>query len=316
METQGDTPNRDTSDNDTRNLPRIGLIGPGIMGKPMGLNLMKAGYSLAVYARRPESAQDLIDAGASFHETPAKLAANVDVVVSIVSDTPDVEAVLLGDEGVIASGNEQLLVIDMSTISPVTTQTIAAKLAEKHIRMIDAPVSGGDVGAIAGTLTIMVGGSANDFAYAQPILAAMGKTITHIGDHGAGQMVKACNQLIAAQTVIAVSEAFEMAKAAGVDPAKAREALLGGFAYSRVLELHGQRILDENYAPGFKAHLHNKDLQIVADTLHNYDLNLPGTQRAIAYMQQLVAQGDGEIDSAALAKIVQQQANQHSDCLP
>lgn len=290
--------------------PTVGWIGPGIMGKPMCKNLMKAGFPLAVYARRPESAQELLNLGASFYSTPAALAEQVDIVISMVSDTPDVQAVLLGENGVIASNKAGLLVIDMSTISPVTTREIAEKLAENGIRMLDAPVSGGDVGAIAGTLTIMVGGKAQDLDEALPILAAMGKTITHIGDHGAGQLTKACNQLVAAQTVIAVTEAFEMAKSAGVDPAKVREALLGGFAYSRVLELHGQRILTENYQPGFKAHLHNKDMHIVADTIAAFGLNLPGTLRACDYMQALVDEGDGELDSSALAKIVQQRAHQ------
>ncbi len=285
--------------------PVIGWIGPGIMGKPMCKNLLKAGFNIAVYARRPESARELTDLGAAFYTSPAELAANVDIAISMVSDTPDVEAVLLGEDGVIEGAKPGLLVIDMSTISPVATREIAAKLAEKGIRFLDAPVSGGDVGAIAGTLTIMVGGNADDLEYARPALEALGKTITHIGNHGAGQLTKACNQLVAAQTVIAVTEAFEMAKAAGVDPAKVRAALLGGFAYSRVLELHGQRILDENYQPGFMAKLHNKDMHIVTDTMAAFGLNLPGTQKAAEYMQALVDQGDGDLDSSALAKIVQ-----------
>jgi 2-hydroxy-3-oxopropionate reductase len=292
----------------TTTHPTIGWIGPGIMGKPMCKNLMNAGFPLAVYARRAESSQELTDLGASFYATPAELAKHVDIVISMVSDTPDVEAVLLGKDGVIECGKTGILVIDMSTISPVKTREMATALAEKGIRFLDAPVSGGDVGAIAGTLTIMVGGHAEDLAYARPALEAMGKTITHIGDHGAGQLTKACNQLVAAQTVIAITEAFEMAKAAGVDPAKVRSALLGGFAYSRVLELHGNRILTENFQPGFKAHLHNKDMHIVTDTLQAFGLNLPSTERAAAYMQALVDQGNGELDSSALAKIVQQQA--------
>jgi 2-hydroxy-3-oxopropionate reductase len=291
-----------------QSFPRIGWIGPGIMGKPMCKNLLQAGFPLTVYARRPESALELTELGAGFYTSPAKLVANVDIVICMVSDTPDVEAVLLGKDGVIEGGKPGLLVIDMSTISPVKTREIAAKLAEKGIRFLDAPVSGGDVGAIAGTLTIMVGGKAEDLEEAYPVLAAMGKTITHIGDHGAGQTAKACNQLVAAQTVIAISEAFAMAQAAGVDPAKVRTALLGGFAYSKVLELHGQRILDGNYQPGFKAHLHNKDIHIVTDTLAAFGLNLPGTQRAADYMQALVDEGKGELDSAALALIVQQNA--------
>ncbi|OQW99755.1 MAG: 2-hydroxy-3-oxopropionate reductase [Thiothrix lacustris] len=289
--------------------PTIGWIGPGIMGLPMCKHLLNAGFPLVIYARRPESAQALVDLGAIFEQTPATLAAQVDIVIVMVSDTPDVEAVLLGNDGVIEGGKAGLLVVDMSTISPVTTREIAGKLAAKGIRMLDAPVSGGDVGAIAATLTIMVGGKAEDLDYVRPALAVMGKTITHIGDHGAGQLAKACNQLIAGQTVIAVTEAFELAKAAGVDPAKIRDALLGGFAYSKVLELHGQRILTENFQPGFKAHLHNKDMHIVTDTLAAFGLNLPATQRAADYMQALVDAGKGELDSSALATIVQQNAH-------
>lgn len=288
--------------------PRIGLIGSGIMGKPMGLNLLKAGYPLSVYARRPESSDSLVAAGACYCPSPQALAATVDMVVTMVSDTPDVEAVLFGAESVVAGGKPGLLVIDMSTISPVATRDMAARLAERGIAMLDAPVSGGEAGAIAGTLTIMVGGKAQDFAAALPVLSAMGKTITHIGDHGAGQVVKACNNLIIAQTVVAVSEAFEIARHAGVDLDKTRTALMGGFAGSKVMEVHAKRIIDSNYAPGFKARLHHKDLQIVAKTIDSLNLTLPGSALAIDYMRQLVEQGDGELDSSALAKVVQQQA--------
>ncbi|MEZ5537072.1 MAG: NAD(P)-binding domain-containing protein [Thiolinea sp.] len=288
--------------------PRIGLIGPGIMGRPMGLNLLKAGFPLSVYARRESSAEELIAAGAAFCGTPAELAKNSDIVISIVSDTPDVEAVLLGENGVIEGAAENLLIIDMSTISPVATLDIADKLAAKGIRMLDAPVSGGEAGAIAGTLTIMVGGKQADFEEAKPVLEAMGKTITLIGDQGAGQVVKACNNMIIAQTVIAVSEAFEMAQKAGVDLTKAREALSGGFAGSKVMEVHAKRIIDDDFTPGFKAKLHNKDLKIAARTIESYELNLPGAQLAIDYMQQLVNMGYGEVDSAALAKVVHEKA--------
>lgn len=288
--------------------PRIGLIGPGIMGRPMGLNLLKAGFPLSVYARRESSAEELIAAGAAFCGTPAELAKNSDIVISIVSDTPDVEAVLLGENGVIEGAAENLLIIDMSTISPVATLDIADKLAAKGIRMLDAPVSGGEAGAIAGTLTIMVGGKQADFEEAKPVLEAMGKTITLIGDQGAGQVVKACNNMIIAQTVIAVSEAFEMAQKAGVDLTKAREALSGGFAGSKVMEVHAKRIIDDDFTPGFKAKLHNKDLKIAARTIESYELNLPGAQLAIDYMQQLVDMGHGEVDSAALAKVVHEKA--------
>ncbi|TXH69932.1 MAG: NAD(P)-dependent oxidoreductase [Thiothrix sp.] len=292
----------------TAHLPRIGLVGAGIMGKPMGLNLLKAGYTLGVYARRPETATDLAHAGARLYPNPAALAAETELIITMVSDTPDVEAVLFGKDGIVLGAKSGLLVVDMSTISPVTTQTMAQRLATQGLRMLDAPVSGGEAGAIAGTLTIMVGGKAEDFAEALPVLTALGKTITLIGDHGAGQVVKACNNLIIAQTVIAVSEAFALAQASGVDLEKMRTALAGGFAGSKVMEVHAKRIIEDNYAPGFKAKLHDKDMRIAAQTIQSLDLNLPSSQLAIQYMHQLVEQGNGELDSSALAKIVQQLA--------
>ena len=226
----------------------------------------------------------------------------------MVSDTPDVEAVVFGTEGIVQGAQAGLLIIDMSTISPVTTKDMAQRLADRGLRMLDAPVSGGEAGAIAATLTIMVGGQAADFAETLPILSALGKTITLIGDHGAGQVVKACNNLIIAQTVIAVSEAFALAQASGVDLEKMRTALAGGFAGSKVMEVHAKRIIEDNYTPGFKAKLHDKDMRIAANTIQSLSLNLPSSQLAIHYMHQLVAQGNGELDSSALAKIVQQLA--------
>lgn len=296
----------------TQQTLRVGLIGSGIMGKPMGMNLIKAGFPLSVYARRPESAAELTAEGAKFKNSPSELAQSVDIVITVVADTPDVEQVLLGEQGVITSGNSDLLVIDMSTISPVATRAIATQLAEKNIRMLDAPISGGEAGAIAGTLSIMLGGKAEDVAQAMPVLEAMGKAITHIGDHGAGQVVKGCNNLIIAQTVVAVSEAFEIAKAADVDLSKARQALMGGFAGSKVMEVHAQRMIDNDYTPGFKAKLHHKDLRIVADTIRNFDLKLPAAQLAMTYMQELAEEVDGELDSAALARIVTNYAHSPS----
>lgn len=292
----------------TAHLPRIGLVGVGIMGKPMGLNLLKAGYTLGVYARRPETATNLAHAGARLYPNPAALAAETELIITMVSDTPDVEAVLFAKDGIVQGAQAGLLVVDMSTISPVVTKAIAQRLANQGLRMLDAPVSGGEAGAIAGTLTIMVGGETEDFAEALPVLSTLGKTITLIGDHGAGQVVKACNNLIIAQTVIAVSEAFALAQASGVDLEKMRTALAGGFAGSKVMEVHAKRIIGDNYAPGFKAKLHDKDMRIAAQTIQSLDLNLPSSQLAIQYMHQLVEQGNGELDSSALAKIVQQLA--------
>lgn len=292
----------------TANLPRLGLIGAGIMGRPMALNLLKAGYSLGIYARRPETATELVQSGAKLYTTPAALAAETELVITMVSDTPDVEAVLFGEQGISQTAKAGLLVIDMSTISPVATQDMAERLALQGIRMLDAPVSGGEAGAIAGTLTIMVGGQEQDFKEALPVLSALGKTITLIGTHGAGQVVKACNNLIIAQTVIAVSEAFALAQASGVDLEKMRTALAGGFAGSKVMDVHAKRIIEDNYTPGFKAKLHAKDMRIAAATIQTLDLNLPSSQLAIKYMQQLVEEGNGELDSSALAKVVQQLA--------
>lgn len=292
----------------TANLPRLGLIGAGIMGRPMGLNLLKAGYVLGVYARRPETATPLTHAGANLYASPAALAAEADIIITVVSDTPDVEAILFGEHGLVAAAKPGLLIIDMSTISPLATQEFAQRLGTQGLRMLDAPVSGGESGAIAGTLTIMVGGQAEDFAEALPVLSALGKTITLIGEHGAGQVVKACNNLIIAQTVIAVSEAFAIAQASGVDLEKMRTALAGGFAGSKVMEVHAKRIIEENYTPGFKAKLHAKDLRIAANTIQSLGLNLPSSQLAVNYMHELVEQGQGELDSSALAKIVRQLA--------
>jgi len=283
---------------------KIGLIGAGIMGLPMGLNLIKAGYDVSVYARRKEAAQALIDKGSRFYETAKKLAENVDIIISIVSDTVDVEEVLLGDKGVIRAKNPASLVIDMSTISAIKTREIAAELQKKNIHMLDAPVSGGDVGAENATLTIMVGGNKNDLQRAMPIFEVLGSNITHIGDTGAGQIAKSCNQTIVAQTMVAVSEAFHLAEASGVDPAKVREALLGGFAYSKILDVHGQRMLDDNYQPGFKTHLHRKDMNIVCNISEILELNLEGTELATGYLNRLVELSFGELDSAAIHKVI------------
>lgn len=282
----------------------IGLIGPGIMGLPMGLNLLKAGYPVSVYARREQSAHPLIEQGASFFDTPKALASDCDVIISIVSNTGDVKAVLLGDEGVIQTAKKGCLVIDMSTISPLASRDIARALAEKGIDMLDAPVSGGEVGAIAGTLTIMVGGKPEVLDRVMPILDVLGNNITLIGEHGAGQVAKACNQTLVAQTMVAVSEAFNLAKAANVDPAKVREALLGGFAYSKILEVHGQRMLDQNYEPGFKAALHHKDINIVRDTVDSLGLDLKGTDLAGQYLDQLMEAEHHDDDSSKLHEIV------------
>jgi len=283
---------------------RIGFIGPGIMGKPMMHNLQRAGFSLAVYARRRIQLDELGLTAVSSYESPSELASAVNIIISCVSDSSDVEEVLAGPSGVIHGINPGTLVIDMSTISAEVTKRLAKQLEAKQASLLDAPVSGGEIGAINGTLSIMVGGSATDFTRAQAIFAALGTNIVHIGSNGAGQIAKACNQILAAQTMNAVAEAYLLAQSANVDPAKVREALLGGFAFSRVLELHGKRMLEQDYKPGFKTELHAKDLRIALNSANSNQVDLPGATLASELLHKLLEQGDGELDSAAIAKIV------------
>ena len=285
-------------------MENIGFIGLGIMGKPMVENLVKAGHQVNVYARRQSSIDALQTDQIKSFSSPQELAKNCSVIISCVSDTPDVEAVLIGESGVLNGIQSGSLVIDMSTISATATRTMADQFHAAGSSMIDAPVSGGEVGAIAGTLSIMVGGEEKDFNRALPILNCLGKKIVHVGKSGAGQVAKACNNLVAAQTVVAVAEAFLLAKSLDVDPAKVREALLGGFAYSKVLELHGQRILDENYTPGFKTKLHAKDIRIALKSAQEKNIPMPGTELSDKYLQILLDQGNGELDSSAIAKVV------------
>ena len=281
----------------------IAFIGLGIMGRPMALNLLRAGHRLFVHARRAESMAPLIEAGAVGCSNPAQAARQAEVVFTMVSDTPDVEQVILGtgdDDGVLAGVVAGALVVDMSTIAPSATRVLAARISEQGAEMLDAPVSGGEAGAVAGTLSIMVGGSAAAFARVRPLFEVLGKNIVHVGANGAGQVAKGCNQVVIAQTLLGVGEAFMLAKASGVDPAKVREALLGGFANSKVLEVHGQRLLEGNYVPGFKARLHQKDMRIVLETAQALGIGLPGTAQFAQFLNALVGQGMGEMDSSAV----------------
>ncbi|MCB6183591.1 NAD(P)-dependent oxidoreductase [Leeia sp. TBRC 13508] len=283
---------------------KAGYAGLGIMGRPMALNLTKAGFSLAVYSRRKASAEELITAGAEFAETPAALAALVDVLFINVSDTPDVEDVLFGSEGVVHGAKKGLVVVDMGTTSPSATREFAARLLESGVDLLDAPVSGGEVGAINGTLTIMAGGGQVAFDRAKPMFEAMGKTITHVGAVGAGQVAKACNQIVVGGTIVAVAEALLFAEKQGVDGAKVREALLGGFAQSKILEVHGQRILDDNFKPGFKTKLHQKDMRIVLEEALNKQVALPGAAQVLQYLNALMGMGEGELDSSAIFHVL------------
>lgn len=286
------------------NPKRIGIIGLGIMGSPMAMNLLKANYKLGLYARRSKSLEAFKADEIKIFNSPSDLAKNCSVTITIVSDSPDVRALVTGTDGIIQGASAGHLLIDMSTISPEVTRELAGQLSSKEIDMLDAPVSGGEQGAIDGTLSIMVGGDSNIFKQAFPILKCLGKNIIHVGEHGAGQVAKACNQILVAQTMSAVAEAFLLAKSSGVDPNKVRDALLGGFAYSKILEVHGKRMLDNTYQPGFKAKLHNKDMEIALNSARQNHISIPGAELVAKYLREVVECGDGDLDSAAIAKII------------
>jgi 2-hydroxy-3-oxopropionate reductase len=289
---------------------KVTFCGLGIMGRPQALNVMKAGHAMAVWARRKESMQPLADAGATACASPSEAAALAEIVFVMVSDTPDVEQVIFGPKGIIEGARSGAVVVDMSTISPVATRDMAKRLADKGIEMLDAPVSGGEAGAINGTLSIMVGGKPEVFARVKPLFECMGRNIVHIGANGAGQVAKACNQIVAAVTLEAVSEGLTLARRNGVDPAKVRDALMGGFAYSKVLEVHGRRILERDFKPGFKAKLHRKDLKIVTDTAAHLGLTLPQASLIASHLNALVGLGCGDEDSAAVVKVIERAAGE------
>lgn len=283
----------------------IAFIGLGIMGKPMALNLHKAGHTVFVHGRRAESMAPLREAGCTACQTPADAASKADIVIVMVSDTPDVEQVIFGDDGVIHGARPGSVVVDMSTISPTATRRFAEDLRARGIEMLDAPVSGGDVGAINATLSIMVGGRPEVFERVRPLFEAMGRNIVLVGGNGAGQVAKACNQIVVAVTIEAVAEALTFARSNGVDPAKVRDALLGGFAGSRILEVHGKRMLDNDYTPGFKTRLHRKDMNIVMQTAQELALDLPGAALVTRHLDTLMNGGDAELDSAAVMTVVE-----------
>jgi 2-hydroxy-3-oxopropionate reductase len=289
-------------------MERIGFIGLGIMGKPMALHLLKAGYSLSVLEKNKASAE-LVSAGAHAFSTNKAVAENADIVITMLPNSPEVEEVVLGNDGVIEGLNEGALLVDMSSIAPGTAIKIYHTLQQKGIASLDAPVSGGQVGAESASLSIMVGGTEAAFARALPLFQVMGKNIVHIGAAGAGQTTKACNQMIVGMTIQAVVEAFTLAKKAGVNLEKMREALLGGFAQSRILDLHGKRIIDGNFKPGFKVKLHRKDMDIALETGKVFSVPLYGTSLVAAHMDVLIAQGNGELDHSALALLFEQFSN-------
>jgi 2-hydroxy-3-oxopropionate reductase len=282
----------------------VGFIGPGIMGRPMALNLIKGGYKLWAYARRPETLQGLTEAGAIACATASEVAAQCDVIFTIVSDTPDVEAVICGEHGLVTRARRGSIIVDMSTISPTATKVFAERLEKLGLEMLDAPVSGGEAGAINATLSIMVGGKTEVFERVKPLFECMGKNIVHIGVNGAGQVAKACNQIVVAVTIEAVAEALTFARKNGADPVKVREALMGGFAGSKIMEVHGKRMLDNDFKPGFKVGLHQKDMRIVMETAHQLGVALPAAAMVTQHLNALMGTGDSNLDSSAIVKVI------------
>ncbi len=289
--------------------PRIGFIGLGIMGRPMCANLLKAGYQLTVWNRSQPGIDEVVGYGAQAGESPAAVAAASDVIITIVTDSPDVEAVVLGPNGVLEGARAGAIVIDMSTISPAVTRKVAAALAQKGVDMLDAPVSGGDVGAKAGTLSIMVGGQEEVFQRCLPVFQAMGKNIVHIGDHGAGQTCKLCNQVAVALNMLAGCEAIMLAAKSGVDPKKVLDAISAGAAGSWMLSNLAPRIVNGDYAPGFMIKLAQKDLRLVLEAAGQIDLPLPGTALMHQVWKAVEAEGGGDLGTQAAIKALEKWAN-------
>jgi 2-hydroxy-3-oxopropionate reductase len=286
----------------------IAFIGMGIMGRPMAVNLKKAGHTVYVYGRRAETMAAPLEAGCIACTAPSDAAARAEIIIVMVPDTPDVETVLFGECCVAETAKPGSVVVDMSTISPTATQAFAERLGAQGVDMLDAPVSGGEVGAINATLSIMVGGRAEVFERVKPVLEALGKNIVRVGEHGAGQVAKACNQIVVGVSIEGVAEALLFARKNGVDPARVRDALMGGFAGSRILEVHGKRMLDNDYTPGFKTRLHQKDLNIVMQTARELGLALPGAALVMQHLNALMGTGNAELDSSAVMKIVERES--------
>jgi 2-hydroxy-3-oxopropionate reductase len=284
---------------------RVGFIGLGIMGMPMARNLMDSGYELTVHNRSPEKAEELGKEGAAVAATPREVAQNSDVVITMLPDSPQVREVVAGEDGVLEGISEGALLIDMSTISPVVTEELAEALKEKGASMLDAPVSGGDVGAIEGTLSIMVGGEEADFQGAKPLFEAMGETITHVGPTGAGQVTKAANQVVVALTIEAVSEALVLGSAGGVSPEKILDVLSGGLASNKVMEVKREKFLSHTFEPGFRSELHHKDLGIALAAGREYGVVLPVTAIVDQMLLSMRRKGWGGEDHSALLRIIE-----------
>jgi 2-hydroxy-3-oxopropionate reductase len=287
----------------------VGFIGLGIMGRPMAKNLMEAGYELVLHNRSPEKAEDLAKEGnATAAGSPREVAEACDIIITMLPDSPDVEAVVVGEGGVLEGIRDGTLLVDMSTISPVVTEELSEKVREKGASMLDAPVSGGDVGAIDGALSIMVGGSEEDFERARPLFDVMGKVATHVGPIGAGQVVKACNQIVVALTIEAVSEALVLGSRGGVAPEKLVEALSGGLAGSAVMEAKKEKFFSHDFEPGFRIELHHKDLGIALAAGREYGVALPVTAIVDQMLEASKAKGRGDRDHSALLTLLEEAA--------
>ena len=283
----------------------VGFIGLGIMGKPMAQNLMDAGYGLTVYNRSPEKAEELGKEGASVAANPTEVAEKSDIIVTMLPDSPDVRNVVVGEKGVLEGLWEGSLLVDMSTISPVVTEELAEKVKERGASMLDAPVSGGDVGAIEGALSIMVGGSEEDFERAKPLFDVMGSTVTHVGPTGAGQVTKAANQVVVALTIEAVSEALVLGSKGGVAPEKILDVLSGGLASNKVMEVKREKFLSHEFDPGFRSELHHKDLEIALAAGREYGVVLPVTAIVDQMLLAMKRKGWGGEDHSALLRVIE-----------
>jgi len=283
----------------------IGFIGLGVMGKPMSRNLVRAGYRLVVHNRSREPVKELVEVGAEEAFSAKEVASRSELIITMLPDSPDVELVALGEEGLIGGVSKGDIYIDMSTIAPPVAVEVAEAMAEKGVRCLDAPVSGGDVGAQEGTLSIMVGGDKDLFNEVRPIFEVLGKTITLCGPNGAGQTVKACNQIQVALNLIGMAEALVLGAKAGVDPAVVVKVLSGGFAQSRVMDVRGPRIIKRIFEPGFKSRLHYKDLNIIHEAARAYGLSLPASALAHELFGAMQAQGWGDLDHSAVLRVIE-----------
>jgi 2-hydroxy-3-oxopropionate reductase len=287
---------------------RLGFIGLGVMGTPMARNLLGAGYPLVVHNRTPARAQALAQFGARVADSPREVAQLSEVVITMVPDSPDVEHLYLAADGLLAGAAPGQLFIDMSSIEAQVARSLAQRAGDLGVQTLDAPVSGADVGAQEGTLSIMVGGDPEAFERALPILRCLGRTVVHVGGSGAGQIAKACNQVLIAGTIEAVSEAFVLGSKAGVDPQALLEALGGGLAASRVLELKSEKMLTHRFTPGFRASLHHKDLRNALAAASQLGVPLPGAQAADGLLEELIAEGLGEEDHSAMLRRIEARA--------